>query len=425
MCKPWNQRRTIYTRLGYLSSLYYTSRHSISQTHCCFQRSPTSHIPFYPYPSTGPPYHPLPYLRLFPSKTRRPLNSADRLFHSVDLVQRSRRQPPQVTLASIVDRIDVARNFLAALPSWISTFFGPAALAAWITPTYAVESIAYTFLRDDSNRWNGSWESPHDQQVRADLLLPFATNLPIHIENMSLVTATQARNPFERHVKFNPGVISLGPQSTTTSPGHAQKSHTADSTTPLVPPQHHSTNSGSDHSSTLPDAVTAAGAPTNALITSPVDSINTAPTTAHPHSSNSSSTEMPDLDDPGPDDSPQVPSPHHLNPSDINISTAESQHSDVIHDLDSSPQTDPTSAQDSQASPLTAAGAPSIASQWDDLSQSEVTARGAPSIHHDSPTNPSMEIPQDDLTSSTNRSSKRSGDCLELPNPPLRRSPRT
>ena len=319
----------------------------------------------------------------------------------------------------------MARNFLAALPSWISTFFGPAALAAWITPTYAVKSIAYTFLRDDSNRWNSSWESPHDQQVRADLLLPFATNLPIHIENMSLVTATQARNPFERHVKFNTGVVSLGPQSTTTSPGQAQRARTDDSTTPLTSPPPHSTNSGSAYSTTLPDAVTAAGAPTNAAPTSPVDSLDTAPNNASPHSSTSSSADIPDLDEPVPEDSPQVPIQHNLNPSNTNVSTVNSPPTDVIQDLDRSTQEDPTSCQDSQASPLTAAGAPSIASQWDDLSQSAVTAHGAASIPNDSPTNQSMDIPQDDLTSSTNRSSKRSGDCLELPNPPLRRSPRT
>ena len=83
--------------------------------------------------------------------------------------------------------MDIAWNFLAALSSWTSTFFGAQALSSWTTPSYAMESITYTLLRDESNRWNGSWESPHDLQVRANLLLPFAANLPIHIKNMSLV----------------------------------------------------------------------------------------------------------------------------------------------------------------------------------------------------------------------------------------------
>ena len=140
-----------------------------------------------PYPTSG----------FLASPAKRCLNSADRLFHSVDLVQHSHCQPPQVTLASIVDCMDVAWNFLAALPSWINTFFGAQALSSWTTPAYATESIIYTFLRDESNRWNESWESPHNLQVQANLLLPFAANLPIHIKNMSLVTTTQARNPFQ------------------------------------------------------------------------------------------------------------------------------------------------------------------------------------------------------------------------------------
>ena len=51
-----------------------------------------------PFPTSG-------YLT---SSAKQSLNSADRLFHSVDLVQRSHHQPLQVTLASIVDRTNVA-----------------------------------------------------------------------------------------------------------------------------------------------------------------------------------------------------------------------------------------------------------------------------------------------------------------------------
>ena len=256
-----------------------------------------------------------------------------------------------------MDRIDVARNFLAALPSWISTFFGPEALAAWITPAYAVESITYTFLRDDLNRWNGSWESPHDLQVRADLLLLFATNLPIHIENMSLVTATQARNPFERHVKFNTGVFSLGPQSTTTSPGRSQ--HPQSAAAPLKSQPPNPPALGSDHSTNLPDAVTAAGAPTNASDMHVDDSHGiSSPTSAHLHSSSSSSTAMPDLEDP----TPQAPAPHCPGPSNLDHPTEDAQPTDVIHDLDPSFPEDQSSLPVSQVSPVTAAGAPSLAS---------------------------------------------------------------
>ena len=71
-----------------------------------------------PYPTSG-------YLT---STAKQSLNSTDCLFHSIDLVQRSCRQPPQVTLASIVDCTDVAQHVLVALPSWVNTFFGHDAL---------------------------------------------------------------------------------------------------------------------------------------------------------------------------------------------------------------------------------------------------------------------------------------------------------
>ena len=96
-----------------------------------------------------------------------------------------------------------------------------------------------------------------------DLLLPFDANLPIHIENMSLVTATQARNPFERHVKFNSGVVSLGPQSTTTSPGHTHDPQTAPNLSATNTPQPLHDNPTHGPLASLPNAVTAAaGAPT-------------------------------------------------------------------------------------------------------------------------------------------------------------------
>ena len=131
-----------------------------------------------------------------PLPTTRVLNSADRLFHSVDFANRNRKHGPQIIVASILDRINVAANFLSALPAWIEHFFGLHASQQWIKPSYTFGGPTYNFS-SDGEFWTGNWESPDDIQVSEDLLLPFATNLPIHIENMSLVTATQACNPFE------------------------------------------------------------------------------------------------------------------------------------------------------------------------------------------------------------------------------------
>ena len=157
-----------------------------------------------------------------PDGENRPLNPADRLFHSVDRVSRPRQKPIEFLMASIVDRVDVASSFLSALPAWVYTFFGEEAFEAWILPNYAMEVDIYEFLLDEHDIWNGSWSSPYDTQTQADCLLPYSSNLPVVIDNMSFVTATQAQAkqiPFKRHVQFTTGIASLGKQSTTTSPG--------------------------------------------------------------------------------------------------------------------------------------------------------------------------------------------------------------
>ena len=123
-----------------------------------------------------------------------------------------------------------------------------------------------------------------------------------------------------------------------------------------------------------------------------------------------------------------------LNPLATNPTDLLDQHADPICDLDSPLQDDQSNLQDSQVSPVTAAGAPSIHSQWDNDLQSAVTARGAQSIAshgHDvapaiaSPTATSCEHHHDDLSVSTNQSSKHSGASLDLSTPPLHCSPRT
>ena len=110
----------------------------------------------------------------------------------------------------------------------------------------------------------------------------------------------------------------------------------------------------------------------------------------------------------------------------------EDPHADVINDLDPMDDNAPTVA--SQISPVTAAGAPSDHSQADADTQSAVTARGAHSLapnNDDASYTKSQASPtfkhntMDDLSVSTTRSSKHSGDALDLSTPPLQPSPHT
>ena len=238
---------------------------------------------------------------------------------------------------------------------------------------------------------------------------------------MSLVTATQTCNPFQRHVTFNTGNASLGPQSTTTSPGHQLRStthlsptHPATPTNPTDDPTQRSPNP-----STLA-VVTAASAPS-------VHPRNSDYTAASDHTSPSAMDDTPNpntmsVDEPPPHDH----APSHTDSSSTPMPPLEDPHADVINDLDPMDDNAPTVA--SQISPIAAAGAPSDHSQADADTQSVVTAHRARSLapnNDDTSYAKSQASPtlnhntMDDLSASTTRSSKCSGDALDLSTLPL------
>ena len=90
---------------------------------------------------------------------------------------------------------------------------------------------------------------------------------------------------------------------------------------------------------------------------------------------------MPDLEEPY-TDATQNPESHLASISQpvTTNNPLHEPHSDPIRDLNLPVEEDQSNFQDSQLSPVTAAGAPSIQSQWEDDLHSAVTTHGAQSI---------------------------------------------
>ena len=117
----------------------------------------------------------------------------------------------------------------------------------------------YTFLYDDSDKWNGDWTSPADRQLAEDCLLSIPSSL--QMDNLALL---KKNGLMGKRVKFSTGALSLGPQSV-----HASASATdaqlppASSTTPTTPTPANTLPSDIDAPediNTVDDQVTAIGA---------------------------------------------------------------------------------------------------------------------------------------------------------------------
>ncbi len=131
--------------------------------------------------------------------------TADRLFNSIDRVQKSFTNKDQHVIRYTVhnSRADLAAAFIGALPSWIETFFHGRVFRHWMEGDLTdLDDETFHFSVDDNGIWDGYWTSSDDNDLASNL-----QNMPVpcsDIVDMSLVTTPGATtDPFSQPQRPN------------------------------------------------------------------------------------------------------------------------------------------------------------------------------------------------------------------------------
>lgn len=122
-------------------------------------------------------------------------NCSDRLFHSVDYSSNPNAMGQSILLSCVESRLPVASSFIAALPSFIHTFYNKG-YDTWVAPGIDIDAHRCQFQFDEDGMWTGLWYSPDDIYLQASLDYDLPDDALLH-SSMADITSNDP-NPFQR-----------------------------------------------------------------------------------------------------------------------------------------------------------------------------------------------------------------------------------